>query len=543
MRVIARANWHYLVLAGWVLALGLGVIPLLFHPAPSDEAGFLYLAGQVLDGKRHGVDFFDLNPPLAIWLSIPAVAVQRGLGGSPWVIWIVMVVGVILGSTFLLAKLLRSLESSVARRTGLLLAAACSTLLFPGLDFSEREHLALVLVLPFIALAALRVSRAEVGRSDALTAGLMGGFGFSLKPHFLLGWVLLELWLLGRLRGRSLRREELWALVGVGASYVALVLLLTPDYLPMATRLAPHYHAYLHNPIGTVLLMAGPVLLFTVGVGLAARAGGSRDDPLRDALSLAFLGFLLAAVLQQKGLSYHYLAAAGTGFLLLTRAWQTRPPRLGWYPSAIILRIGFVLLLAIPILKVRSLAAELLRPREIRFGADPLYPQLLTTVRRLAAGAPVLSFSSNMNDGWPLTLDAGSRWASRYMHFWPMAAAYHAEILARPTDVVRARPFAARSGFERQFSREVVEDLRQHEPLVLIVVLPDSTEIFGGHARRFDYLEYFYSDPDFQRIMRSYREVPGIGIYRIFVRTPGARESASGPQLPPAQPPAVTGRN
>ena len=509
--------------AVWLAVVLLGVGPPLLQHAHTDEAGFLYLAGVVLDGQRHGVDFFDLNPPLAIWLSIPAVAVHQGVGGSLWTIWIAMVAGVILGSTALLAKLLKPLESSPSRRAGILLVAACAMLLLPGLDFSEREHLALVLVLPFIGLAALRMSRAgvDVTRRDALVAGLMGGIGFSLKPHFLPAWLLLELWLFGRLRRTSFQREEFWAVVGVGAAYVLLVLRFAPDYLPMAMRLAPHYHVYLHNSIGNVLLMAGPSLLFTVGVGLAARAAGSREDSLRDALSLSFLGFFLGAVIQQKGLSYHYLAAAGAGFLLLARAWQTRPARLGWYPSAIILRIGLVLLIAIPILKVRSITVEMLRPREVRFGADPFYPQLLATVRQLAAGAPILSFSSNMNDGWPLTLDAGSSWASRYMHFWPMAATYHDQILARPMGVVRARPFAARSGFERRFSREVVEDLLQHEPRVLVVVLPDSTEIVGGHARRFDYLEYFGSDPEFQRIMRAYQEVPGVGNYRIFVRTSG----------------------
>ncbi|HEX9900870.1 MAG TPA: hypothetical protein VGC81_16710 [Candidatus Methylomirabilis sp.] len=496
----------------------LGIGPSLLRNAHTDEAGFLYLAGQVLDGQRHGADFFEINPPLAIWLSIPPVLVHRGFDWSAWMAWVVMVVAITIAALVLVARMLRLIEPSASHRRGFILAAGCAALLLPRLEFSEREHLALVLVLPFVMLAAVRVVRAQVNRTDALMAGLLAGIGFSLKPHFLLTWVLLELWLLGRLGRASLRRPELWCLVVVGATYLALVLLLAPEYLSMIVQLAPHYQAYLHNSLGAVVLLAGPTLLFIAWFSLALRAVARDDDPLRDALSLAFVGFFVAAILQQKGLNYHYLAAEGAGFLLLARAWQTRPPRLTWYPSGIIVRLGFALVVLIPFLKTRGATRDLFARSRLQPGLDSSYPELLATVKELAAGEAILVLSSNMNDGWPLTLDAGSRWASRYMHLWPMAASYHDVILARPQGVVRARPYPARTEFERRFSDELIADLERYQPRLLVVVLPDSTEIYGGHARRFDYLEYFGSDPRFREILGRYREVSRIGIYKVLLR-------------------------
>jgi hypothetical protein len=273
--------------------------------------------------------------------------------------------------------------------------------------------------------------------------------------------------------------------------------------------------------------MAGPALLLIVGVALAARQVATQPDGLRDVLSLGFVGYLLAAILQLKGLSYHYLAAAGIGFLLLVRVWQTRPARLSWQPSGMTLRLGFALILLLPLLTLRDGVRELLRPGSVRTEFDPAYPALLTRIQGLAAGKPIMVLSSNMNDGWPLTLDAGSRWASRYMHFWPMAAVYHDEILAHPLGVVQPRPYPERTGFERRFSDQLIEDLERHRPRLLVVVRPDSGAVYGGHARRFDYLGYFGSDPRFREILEGYRELAPISIYRLFVRDSTTADSPS----------------
>jgi hypothetical protein len=505
----------------------LGVLPPLFRMAHTDESGFLYLAGRVLDGQRHGLDFLEINPPLAIWLSMPPVLIHRMTGWHSWVIWVVMVAGMIAACLWLTARWLKLVEPSASRRVWFMLAAGFAGLLLPGQEFSEREHLAMALALPYLALAAARADRLRLSSRTAGITGVLAGVGFSLKPHFVVTWLLVEAWLLLRLRRETFRRVELPLVMATGGVYLALVFLVAPDYPPMILDLAPHYQAYLKNPLGTVVLMAGPALLLIGGVALAARHAATEPDGMRDVLSLGFLGYLLAGILQLKGLSYHYLAAAGIGFLLLVRVWQTRPARLSWQPSGITLRLGFGLIILMPLLTLRDAVRELLRPGSVRTEFDPAYPALLTRVQSLAAGKPIVVLSSNMNDGWPLTLDAGSSWASRYMHFWPMAAVYHDEILAHPLGVVQPRPYIERAGFERRFSDQLIEDLERYRPRLLVVVRPDSGEVYGGHARRFDYLGYFGSDPRFREMLEGYRELSPIGIYRLFLRDSTAADSST----------------
>jgi hypothetical protein len=288
----------------------------------------------------------------------------------------------------------------------------------------------------------------------------------------------------------------------------------------MALRLAPIYHTYLNNGIAGAIVMAGPVLLGIAVLALAARRAIPDLDPLRDTLTIAFVGYFLAAILQQKGFNYHYLGAWGFGLLLLAHSWLTRPDRISWYPSGILLRAGFVVLAALVVIRTLSAGRELAQPGHPRYQPSPEYAELIRQTRELAVGERIIALSTNPVSGWPLTLSAGARWSSRYMHFWPLVAFYDDQLWSSPMRMVQPRPLNQRTGEERRFHEEVIEDLHRHHPRLVIVLLPDSTLWGMGGARRFDYLEYFGADPRFRDFMSAYQPVRRIGAYEIWSRTP-----------------------
>jgi hypothetical protein len=276
---------------------------------------------------------------------------------------------------------------------------------------------------------------------------------------------------------------------------------------------------YLNNGLTGGLGMGGWFPLLIAVMALAIRTTARQGDDLRTAFTLAFLGFFAAAALQQKGFSYHYLTAMGFGVLLLARAWQTRPPTISWYPSGILVRLGFLLLLMILFQKTSAALQDLSEPHHRRYRPDPEYGELLRTTKQLAEGKPIMVLSTNPVHGWPLTLSADVMWASRYMHLWPMAAFYHEQLWRFPPRMVQPRPLEERSAAERRFHDEVIEDLERGSPRLLLVVTPDSSQWGLGGARRFDYLEYFGVDPRFQSFMKDYQELPRLGSYRLWLRT------------------------
>jgi hypothetical protein len=509
-----------ILLATWTALLILGFVPPLLREALSDQAWPFYLAERMLEGAKLGVDIVEVNPPLFIWMSFPSVLLNNAFGLHPWISWVI-IFGLLvpLVSLYLTAGFLSNLEGNAGRRSFLLLVAGFALFVLPRLDFAEREHLAVVLTLPFVCLTALRMAYGATGLGHALLTGVLGGVGFSLKPHFLVVWIILEVWLYVRLRGDALRRPELIGLVGCGILYAVSVLIFVPEYLPMVLELAPYYSQYIRNTLLYTIGMGGAGILLMGGAAVAFRVGAGKADRLLDALSLAYAGYFLAAILQRKGFSYHYLSSTSFGLLLVARGWQIRLRPLGWQPSGLIVRLALAVLVVVPIRSLADATREFVDPRNLNYRFDPSYPLLLPEVERLAGGQPIMFLSSNPNSGWPLTLDVDARWSSRYMCLWPIVAIYDREIWARPLRTLNPRPYASRDGFELKFSNHVVEDLLREQPRLIGVLRTDSTVGGWGGSRRIDYLNYFGSDPRFREFMSDYREHSVVGAYTLWLRS------------------------
>jgi hypothetical protein len=314
----------------------------------------------------------------------------------------------------------------------------------------------------------------------------------------------LEVLLVRGLGKRAFHRSELLALVGTGALYAAIIVLAVPEYIHMAARLAGPYGQYMRNPYWIVLLDAGPALLLVAGVLPALRAQGAAPDLVRRMFSVAFAGYFLAAVLQHKGFSYHFIPAWGFAYLTLARVAQTLPPVLSWRPSGLTVRAGLILVAAVPAWRIvessRWHAAGLESP------GRPGYGLLLPMLRGLAERGPILVLSSSPAYAWPLVVDAGGSWPLRYMSLWPLPALYDPELTADMPRIVTTRDPGARVGYERRFNDEVLEDILREPPEVIVVQVVDSTIPAWATPQRIDYFGYFNADPRFASVFAQYRE-------------------------------------
>ncbi len=502
----------------WVLILVLGLVPPLLREAHTDIAWPFYLAEQMLSGARQGADFLEVNPPLFLWLAVPPVLLERLSGLDAWQANVLLTALLAAVSLVLMHRILRLLVVDSRSRHTVLLTAGFAAFVLPRIDFSQREHLAYIAALPYVVLAAARLRRLAPSPAVAVLAGVLGGMGFSLKPHFLVAWLLLELLVLARLGRGAVKRIELGTLVGFGVLYLMAVVLFVPDYLPMAFRLRPWYERYLDNGLGGAAVRAGPILLLTVLIALAQRRAAHAEDPLDSCLSVTFLGFLAAAILQRKGFSYHYVAASSLGLILLVRGRQTLGPGQGLRPSSLLGRSGILLVVIVLARGSADAVRELANPEAGRYRTDPTYPLLLPVVKQLAGGQSLVVLSANPLTGWPLTRDAGATWASRYMSFWPLQALYDEQLWDDPPRLVRPHPPDQRPPFEIRFVDEVVEDLERWRPRLIVVLEPDPAVLAWGGARRFDYLEYFGTDPRFAALFRGYRRVSTVGPYGLWLR-------------------------
>ena len=486
----------------------------LSGPPTPDVAWLLYAAGVLRDGGVLGVDVVENSPPIIFWLKVPVLALGAAIGLAPWSAWVAFLVLASLCS----ASLIHRLSSESPREAWLGPLAAAVFLLLPGRDFGQREHVALILTVPWLIVIARRLEGRPARGEGLWMAIVLAAVGLGIKPHFVLVWLSVAGLLITRTRSiRVLLRPELVTIpVLLGAEVVA-VALFHPSYFEHLRTYGRTYVGFLAIPPWQALFIGvGPaVVLFAWLARVALRGTRDRDAEDTTALLMGAFGFWLAAALQLKGWSYHYLPATGiallaVGALLAATAAAVRGLAARTYRAAGVGVLGMALLTPVIHAVLQVTHVE----RQDHSDLDPNLDRLLPVVRAAAKAGPVFVFSTNLGSNFPLVSEAGAQWAFRHPSLLMLGAAYSEQLDG--VGPVRPRPFAERTAAERRIGIELAADLQRYRPATLLVLRQDVADPGWGGAKRFDYLDYFRADPWFAWFLADYGEVGVIGDYALY---------------------------
>lgn len=494
----------------WILP-ALWAIGYLWPPLNHDVAAMLQFAQRIADGERLYVDLIDINPPMMFWLDLIPVGLARLTGLPVPSAFIVTVLAATAASGALAWRLFRALPEAADPLGAVLLPglALLAMLVLPTHNFGQREHLLLILTLPYLTLAAARLAGRPQPAGLSLGVGVLAALGIGMKPHFALLPVAVELvLLLPPGRWRRLRDPSPWAIVAIGAAYLAATLVWLPEYVGvMVPLVARYYHAF--DPAAVLALAAQPEMLTLIGAWVAlAAATAWRGGVIARVAAAAVGGALLAGLLQAKPWDYHYVAAVGLMYLLagvLVVDIVGRRVRLGAAPA---LAAGLLVGMA-------AWSGALSPPfaAQLAFRDSPA-GRLLPIVRAEAGGQPVLWLTASIYPQFPVLNEAGSRMAMRFMSLWLLPAIY-GEGPARPTAAPYNDP-AAMEPAETLVYRSVIDDFLRLRPALVLV--QDAERDGGFNGRPFDYLEYFRRDPAFARAWTGYRLLTRVDGVRIFKR-------------------------
>jgi hypothetical protein len=314
-RVIRREPLLYFasILVFLLVATSLVVDPLRVN---YDVAVAISIARLLLRGATPYVDYVNLNPPLIHYLHVLPAWVAARLGANPIVTFSWLVMGLTGWTVFAVHRITRNLENRPAATTIeaviVLDVALISWKLAVYNAFGQREHLFILLFLPYFLLRWLRLHHhKEVGKNFAIIVGVLAAIGICLKPHFLLIWIAVEAFL--ALETGSLRKSvtaELLTVVVAGLGYAVHFLL-----LPAAVRAgigemlallgSGGYRAYGdYSPIG---IFTSDLKIITVALAPFVFVRDRRGE-LGSLLRLSgvlVLASLAEAALQSRGFFYH----------------------------------------------------------------------------------------------------------------------------------------------------------------------------------------------------------------------------------------------
>jgi hypothetical protein len=488
------------------------------NPLGQDQAWYLYAARLILSGVTpYGPQLLETNPPPILWFSELPVLLARFLAITPALAFQLLVCVLALGSGAWCYRLLR--RSAMQARALFPSAFACAAtaiLLSPAIltyeDFGQREHLFVILALPFLLARIANVQRIPLFERAAL--GLIAGVAVCLKPQELL--VLLSAELFVALSTRTLRRlvaPEILALVLTGTTCATAVRWLTPLYLTQVVPLLINtYWAYGPFSASTLAVQILP-LYFAILTTVAVLWLLQRQ--LRGALIIAGLltcsvGASLAYEAQHTNWSNHLLPCRT--FLLLAIAWLVIEACTALAPSLPRkqpLRLGASVAFAL----LACLLIPLTAARHTEAPADPL--------DRYPPGSTVYVFSTTVTHF--ATINAHHLvWASRFPCLWLLSAILQNEEPQPPRPAVfKSLPQPTLSNLAALQRHSTTEDLRRWRPsIVLVRHCTAENSCQGLEGRNVDLLAWFLHDPDFASVWSHYRQQTSTPAYDVYTRLP-----------------------
>jgi hypothetical protein len=507
----------------WVACVALAVLGVaaeLAKPATADMGFFLYSAGRVLDGARLYRDVVDLNPPLIFALNLPVVALARETGLSEFLLYrlgtALFVGSLLLYSARLILRYVLPAEPARARYLVLLLCFAVFAL--PRVDFGQREHFVLALLVPYLLLVAGECAGHRVPGVEAGIIGIMAGAAIGLKPQFGLVWVVLEAF--RRVRCAPAERwrptPEMAGVLGFLAVYGVAVVWLTPDYLTVASLLGQPYVRYMREPFLELLLVGpGAPLVGLVLLALLVLRRRMRWPVLGSLVAWATVACFLAAAVQGKNFRYHFYPALALAFVLLGLAAADAPAAPQRLSERIYGRASRALLATIALVVLGWAVLELAggdageRRERAEFG------ELVRAVRERAGGRPVGVLSYTMESSFPLANYAGVGLASRFPCLWVLPVSYWDAI--ETGGPLQYHAVGEMAPVERYFLRAVREDLTTARPSLLIVLRPARDTAINGQ-RRLHYLQYFGRDSTLAALLAEFRLADRRGEYLLYER-------------------------
>ncbi len=403
------SRWGDLVFPGIIVmctALAMVSRPLAVN---EDNALIMHYAQRLLDGETPYVDFFEINPPLIIYLSAVPVWLGKLLGQNPIIVFNGLVLAMVVWSGLSIRRTM--IELDLPGRGVVLTAWAClawSTQF--SLTLGQREHLFLLGYVPFLLIRVARWCERPVARRRAIALGAVGGLMVAIKPQFFVIALIPEIYWAVRYRTvRPLAKPEVVSGLVVGCAYLlhfAVFPTIGRAYvLDLLPKLGSIYASF-DDPWEQV---ADPTRFGCVVLAICVALLGPRPvkrEPHSEAISgltaFTIACFLIVYLLPQKVWAYHWEPAFHGSVLVLAFAVArsgllSGPPRRLAIAAIGIATLGFALSTQVSpgmaegqrLPKIRRAIADNSAPDEhvmmMACGVRPTWPLLMSLGRRQAS--------------------------------------------------------------------------------------------------------------------------------------------------------------
>jgi hypothetical protein len=411
-----------------------------FVGANTDVSWEITLSEKVLDGQRLYVDLIELNPPASTFLYLPAVALARALGLAPEIVVDALVLTGALLSLAIAGDIVRRYRLLDDRQSATAAALTLAALtILPAQTFGEREHIALIAVLPALAFLIARADGATPLLWHCLVAGAGAGVTICIKPHFVLAVVM-----------------ENWIAAAIAVAYGISIVVFYPTFLTDVMPLVADVYLPVRLSLVQSLLDTAVVLWAAAVLMILLMRRGTGFHPAFAVMLTASAGFAAAYVVQGKGWPYQSypmlaLALIALGLAIARRRQAMERTGEGYRLQDICAVVAFC------IIAVKSFAWLDLAVQDRAATA---------MVERIAPPHPSITLiSDDVALGHPLVRAVHGRWISHVGSLWILEDAA-IQRFAGGFDAAKDRRLAAYMEAGRQ---QLIGEIRDGKPDIILI--------------------------------------------------------------------------
>lgn len=469
MQVIWKKRLSKLAFIGTMALTAFLCVSLQGSYATNGNISWLLMgAERLLQGQSMSGHIYEPNPPLSLLIYIPHVLFAHLVNlpltiGSFYVTGFFVLLSVIASALIIGRYTFLNEAEKLAFTTCYAIAVTLSTTLF----FSEREHLLILGLAPFILAQFAFMEKIPLPRLLQAIILPIGALAILIKPHYgLAPTVFLIMRLVKYKQYNLVKAPDFIALSTLTLLYIAYVItafsdyvaIILPDVLSFYIGSSKDYSVILETTmLQTTLFLCAFIaesLLFT-----------DLKDSKRRLTLLLYASALLCLIpyyIQMKGY-YNHLIPANSFFLM------------GLSASLIFrLKKGNPLLPFLCILGVTHLLTPLNRqfPTHKEMQELPVAQFLKEKFLEQECTKPcsVFTFHTDMEIMPPTAALMGYTYASRFGSFWPLP-----DLIKKPNTPKTIQT-------KERYARYIIEDLEYYKPSILLIVKGETP---------FEFIEFF----------------------------------------------------
>ncbi len=519
--------------------LALSYFPVLFSGNnDADKTWELYASGRFLAGAQLYRDIFEANQPLILYLYTIPAGIARMLNIDRWFTLQCFTLLCIAASLMLSTHLLHWHRLMAQHRVFLICVCAYGLVMVPDpvITFGDREHLFIILTLPYL-ISRLPGLYPALSHRLRLLAAIPAAIGFCIKPHCAL------IWLAANCAHVTMRKEfgesfirrcadiflnrENRLIYAVAAAYLLAIALFHPDYYPTALPMAlATYWKYRTAFYVKIIMLFLPCVMLGVILVNYPRSYESALKP-----DIRYLFWIVAGttayILANQGWLYtyyplyFYLTLLAAGMALHHRTaptdgltdQQCRKSRQGKNESHAALVLSFLFFVSgsyityiqhSPSPLMRSIATKLDVEQE-HSQNEQNFSTLLHKYVNAHTHAQHRSYYVMSVDfaGVMLLASPEYEWPVRFYSLWMLGALFSTP--KDDTSPIRPEEYPRNSWIVDYVANALAEDFAHKKPEVVIVDTSPIMITFG--ERQFDFLALFSTYPAFRQSWNAYQHV------------------------------------